>query len=63
MHDRVLLNDVILTFLSKFNGPTGSIFISVLLLNFQNFEFRWITRPVVFAIFPTVFKSYQEMER
>ena len=49
MHDRsqkqktflvdVLLNEVILTLLSKYNGPTGSIFISVPLLNFQNFEF------------------------
>ena len=33
----VLLNGVNLTFLSKYSGPTGSIFISVPLLNFQNF--------------------------
>ena len=49
MHDRsqkqktflidVLLNEVILILLSKYNGPTGSIFIAVPLLNFQNFEF------------------------
>ena len=73
MHDRsqkqktflvdVLLNDVILTLLSKYNGPTGSIFISVPLLNFQNFGFLWITRPVVFTIFSRVFQSYHEMER
>ena len=35
----VLLNEVILTLLSKYNGPTGSIFISIPLLNLQNFEF------------------------
>ena len=50
----VLLNEVNLTFLSKYNGPTGSIFISVPLLNFQNFVFCWITRPVVFR------RSFQE---
>ena len=65
MHDRpqkqktflvdFLLNEVNLTFLSKYNGSTGSIFISVPLLNFQNFELRWITRPVVFTIFSRVF--------
>ena len=50
-------------FLSKYNSPTGTIFISVPLLNLQNFEFRWITRPVVFTIFSRVFQSYHEMER
>ena len=50
----VLLNEVILTLLSKYNGPTGSIFISVPLLKFQNFEILWITRPVVFTIFSIV---------
>ena len=59
----VLLNDVILTLLSKYNGPTGSIFVSVPLLNFQNFEFLWITRPVVFTIFSRMCQSYHEMER
>ena len=73
MHDRpqkqktflvnFLLNEVILTFLSKYNGPTGSIFISVPLLNLQNFELRWITRPVVFTIFSRVLQAYHEMGR
>ena len=76
MHDRsqnqktflvdVLLNEVILTLLCKYNGPTDSIFISVPLLNilnFQNFEFLWITRSVVFTIFSRVFQSYHETER